>query len=406
MSAPNPRLASPAAFSQQVQTALVRELFTRSGTVDLMVFLPVALLAWAHWGAQPAQALVQWSGGMFVLLVYRFVLARQYQAHGPSLPQGGWVGLEWLGAVALALGLVASLLMLGAQEADALLHLRLVFLVGMASFVVSAIGMHLQICISFLLVLTLGSLWALNLRYPQFLQGYWAISLGLPLYALMLLVRSRGEQQRRREWVIARLEQKRLLDLLNAQVVQERLVAGAMRDQSLAIQADYEQLNERSHRDALTQAYNHGHIDAQLRHYIASLQRRHEDFSVLMMDIDHFKQVNDQHGHLMGDQVLRKLAARVQCTLRQTDLLGRWGGEEFLVLLPHTSQAAAQETAERLRQEVKSMVFESESGPFGITISIGVAQLQPEEAAEALVARTDAAMYAAKHAGRDCVRVA
>ena len=406
MTTPPDRANPSLSVTQQVQSAMVRELFTRSGASDLMVFLPVLLLAWTHWGAQPAVALVQWSGGMCMVLLYRFVLARQYLAHSRALPQGGWLVLEWLGAVALGLGLVASLLMLGGELADALLHLRLVFLVGMASFAVSAIAMHLRICISFLLVLTGGGLWALHLRYPQFMQGYWAISMGLPLYALMLLVRSRGEQQRRREWVMARLEQKRLLDLLNAQVVQERLVAGAMRDQSLAIQADYEQLSERSSRDALTQAYNHGHIEAQLRLHIASLQRRHEDFSVLMMDIDHFKQVNDQHGHLMGDQVLRQLAARVQCTLRQSDLFGRWGGEEFMVLLPHTSQAAAQETAERLRQEVKSMVFESEAGPFGITISIGVAQLQPDEAADALVARVDAAMYAAKHAGRDCVRVA
>lgn len=397
---------SPSAVPQQVQAAMVRELFTRSGVADLMVFLPVLLLAWAHGGAQPAVVLVQWSGGLCLALLYRFVLARQYLAHSQALPQGGWLMLEWLGAVALALGLVASLLVLGGEAADALLHLRLVFLVGMASFVVSAIAMDLRICISFLLVLALGGLWALHLRYPQFMQGYWVISMGLPLYALMLLVRSRGEQQRRREWVVARLEQKRLLALLNAQVVQERLVAGAMRDQSLALQADYDQLSERSSRDALTQAYNHGHLDAQLRHHIASLQRRHEDFSVLMMDIDHFKRVNDQHGHLMGDQVLRQLSARVQCALRQSDLFGRWGGEEFMVLLLHTSQAAAQETAERLRQEVKSLVFESETGPFGITISIGVAQMQPGEGPEALVARADAAMYAAKNAGRDCVRVA
>jgi diguanylate cyclase (GGDEF)-like protein len=119
-----------------------------------------------------------------------------------------------------------------------------------------------------------------------------------------------------------------------------------------------------------------------------------------MYDIDHFKAVNDTHGHHAGDRVLTGLCRIVACNLRQTDVLARWGGEEFMILSPNCDAQQAFELAEKLRRLIEEFVFD-EVGT--MTCSFGVAQFQDGDTAEALTSRADAAMYAAKQKGRNRV---
>lgn len=135
-------------------------------------------------------------------------------------------------------------------------------------------------------------------------------------------------------------------------------------------------------------------------------RRYRRPLSLLLFDIDHFKGVNDAHGHLVGDQVLRVLADTVHKTTRATDVVCRWGGEEFLILMPEQGHDQAVATAERLRQDVSNMVVVTAAGHLSLTISLGVASLkrQEDETLEALIERADAAMYEAKAAGRNTVR--
>lgn|GEM_PF-4025557 len=128
--------------------------------------------------------------------------------------------------------------------------------------------------------------------------------------------------------------------------------------------------------------------------------------SLLAVDVDHFKRVNDQHGHLIGDRALVHLAAVLRADLRSADVVARIGGEEMLVLLPHTGLATATELAERLRAGVETRSLRIADRPLAITVSVGVAERRPGERAEQWLARADAAMYAAKAAGRNCVRLA
>ncbi len=125
-------------------------------------------------------------------------------------------------------------------------------------------------------------------------------------------------------------------------------------------------------------------------------------FSVLLLDIDHFKQVNDTHGHLLGDRVLKCLCERVAGKLRGSDEIARWGGEEFVVVLPTAHQHNALELAERIRQTVAMAPLEG----LAITISIGVAEYVRGESMESLMMRADEALYAAKQGGRNRVRAA
>ena len=125
-----------------------------------------------------------------------------------------------------------------------------------------------------------------------------------------------------------------------------------------------------------------------------------ETWSVLLVDIDHFKSVNDTHGHQAGDEVLRAVTLTLRQELREGDMLGRWGGEEFLALLPATGLEGALVAAERLRRAVSLRTF-----PYagGVTVSIGVTSALPGDHLERMVARADAGMYRAKRAGRNRV---
>jgi diguanylate cyclase (GGDEF)-like protein len=137
------------------------------------------------------------------------------------------------------------------------------------------------------------------------------------------------------------------------------------------------------------------------------LARRHgQALSVILLDIDQFKDVNDEHGHAVGDEVLKKLANIVAETCRHSDVAGRVGGEEFAILLPHTNAQNAQELAERLREQMEQSVIHLARGDVKFTASFGVAQMDAGcESLEALVAMADDGMYKAKQRGRNGVYV-
>lgn len=158
------------------------------------------------------------------------------------------------------------------------------------------------------------------------------------------------------------------------------------------------ELEYRAAHDPLTDLFNRAKIQQLLRTAQASFQRHGTPFALLLFDVDHFKRVNDRYGHGAGDAVLWQMARRVESVLRDTDHLGRWGGEEFLILASHTDEAGAHALAERIRNRVKQEAFE---GIGTITVSFGVAAIEPGLTLEQLEQRADLAMYAAKHAGRD-----
>lgn len=166
------------------------------------------------------------------------------------------------------------------------------------------------------------------------------------------------------------------------------------------------QLRRTAEHDALTGCLNRRSLDQSLaREFQMPVEQ--SPLSVLFIDIDWFKRINDNFGHACGDQCLRSLAATLRAELRPTDVLGRYGGEEFLVLLPGHDGAASRLIAERLRQAVEHSVIEWQGMQVKLTISIGMAARRGEDAdAPALLERADKALYLAKHEGRNCVRVA
>ncbi|RPJ38014.1 MAG: diguanylate cyclase, partial [Chloroflexi bacterium] len=150
------------------------------------------------------------------------------------------------------------------------------------------------------------------------------------------------------------------------------------------------ELEELATRDHLTGAYNRAKFDELIQNELSRLDRYHQPFALVMLDIDHFKQVNDTHGHHAGDQALVELARMVKANLRETDTLTRWGGEEFLILSP----GIGLEQAAALAAKIHRLVVEYEVPIAGrLTISLGVTEARPGDCAEDVLARADAALY-------------
>jgi diguanylate cyclase (GGDEF)-like protein len=160
------------------------------------------------------------------------------------------------------------------------------------------------------------------------------------------------------------------------------------------------QLREASQIDGLTQLLNRRALEARLREAWLHHRRRQAPLALLMIDVDHFKRINDSLGHAAGDSVLQTLAQLLRSSLRGGDLVGRIGGEEFLLVLPETDDQAALALAERLRERARAEQI-------GCTLSVGVSVVQPEDAGfEQALLRADAALYRAKAGGRDRVELA
>jgi diguanylate cyclase (GGDEF)-like protein len=156
--------------------------------------------------------------------------------------------------------------------------------------------------------------------------------------------------------------------------------------------------------DALAGTYNRRHLFELGNIEFRRARRFGRALSVVMLDLDHFKVINDTHGHAVGDRVLNAVAQRCLNHIRDIDILGRYGGEEFIILLPETGAKAAYSLADRLRKRVAEKAVSTKVGPIYITISLGVAMLCDDDPdLETLFDHADSALYAAKEAGRNCV---
>jgi diguanylate cyclase (GGDEF)-like protein len=162
--------------------------------------------------------------------------------------------------------------------------------------------------------------------------------------------------------------------------------------------------------DSLTQAYNRRYFFEQLASELSRAERYGKPLTCVLLDVDHFKQVNDRHGHLVGDRVLARIAEILRGNIRSADVMARFGGEEFVILLPQTEANRAATLVDRIRQEIERERFPAtERGTLRVTVSAGIAPYEPVASAEdpdALLRETDQALYRAKAAGRNRIELA
>jgi len=178
-------------------------------------------------------------------------------------------------------------------------------------------------------------------------------------------------------------------------------------EESLAVTRDHtEVLHTRLSRDGLTQLQTRASVLEGLQEKLERVKKTGAPLCIVMVDIDFFKKVNDNFGHLVGDKVLHDVASRMGGALRASEDVGRYGGEEFLIVLPDAVMGAAHIVAERVRSHVAATPIQASGSLVPVTVSLGLAQALPDEPMDSLIARADSALYEAKRKGRNRVELA
>jgi diguanylate cyclase len=198
-----------------------------------------------------------------------------------------------------------------------------------------------------------------------------------------------------------------LLSVITAPIIYYLVRAPVRRELERRLEAETraETMGRLAVLDALTGTLNRRGIMVALLEAMAYAERYEHPLTVALADIDRFKQVNDRFGHEAGDRVLEGLAEIFRDTVRQSDQVGRYGGEEFLFVFPETTLEASQPIVERIRARASERRFHISSGAIAVTVSIGVTQFEPSEEHGRLLSRVDQAMYQAKRSGRNLVVV-
>lgn len=172
------------------------------------------------------------------------------------------------------------------------------------------------------------------------------------------------------------------------------------------LRRNLQEATNEAQRDFLTGLFNRKAFDRLIDELTSLACEQSTPLSLLMIDVDHFKRFNDEHGHLIGDEVLKMVARMLKDTVKGTDVVARFGGEEFAVILPHTPLAGARVVAENIRRNIASKELrhrDSKSSYGCVTVSIGIAMFDTADTVPLFIKRADEALFAAKHAGRNCV---
>lgn len=195
---------------------------------------------------------------------------------------------------------------------------------------------------------------------------------------------------------------RKLLEDFQKLEVEHQKTKRALEIREIEVRAILAQAHELANTDVLTFLPNRRKIISSLQEEVIRSNRYGAPLSISILDLDHFKKVNDTYGHTAGDEVLRNVAARLRTHIRHPDTIGRYGGEEFLIVLPNSQMQAAAEQASRLCQQVRNLQIDVNETILSVTISVGIAQFRMgQENWEEFLHRADEAMYQAKDQGRD-----
>ncbi len=362
-------VAREAAFAQCVQ-ALRRTLATTpAGWL---------VVAWYCWRSVPHAEIGLWLAAFSVTWLLSLWILRGVARDGAAMARHAHLVLGVAALDGMGWGATACLLMGHDPSLDPWLA---AVLCGVA-----AINAPVYITYIRAYQLQIGALWAMVLlastlhpRRPRVLEALLGLSVFFALlgYYMQSIARRVGEGIR--------------AQLINASLAEQLRMALQLVERDAAT-------------DALTGLGNRRALDGVLQAQVARAGPGGQPFSVMLLDIDHFKQVNDLHGHMVGDDALRAFACRLPEHLRQDDVCARYGGEEFVVVLPATALDVALEVAERVRRSIAETPLLT-APPLRVTVSIGVAGHTPGQTVDELLRQADMAVYAAKRGGRNQIRV-
>lgn len=396
---------SDALPTQSLRAAQLVELLQRSRVSVLMALPALVLVGAVHLGHVELTGIVAWLLPMLVIQVIRLAIARKYADH-PSL--GGGVDrlcrLECVLAGLSGIGWGLSLFALDTGRFDFQLLFKFAALASALGVSMNALSVVLRVYASFVA----GTALTIVVYLAGFSPGLQAVErnsliIGTLVYVAVVFFVGRHVSGLTRKSLGQRLEREEVLRRLDEAYRKEVSLRARLEADSRQMALLNEKLSELSRLDPLTGLANRRHLLEQFAKELNAAQRFGEAFSVVLFDIDDFKAINDQLGHQVGDQVLIGLARLVNAELRDIDSLGRWGGEEFICLLPRAGSDEALACAERLRTRLEAARLIAMLPTRAVTASFGVATWRPGDDADSLVSRADARLYVAKAAGKNQV---
>ncbi len=368
------------------ESALAVELFRRTKFSAPVGTVGVAILALSHLQTQPWQTIGSWMAWMVCLQLLRFWSGRNaLQALSQGQSPTGLLKRETLLSAIVGIGWGSAVFVFNTQAMDQTFYLRLIILAGAMAFIVASTAVFLRVFLAYTLPIGLGA-WLHVLTQP-YVTPHIIFLLSISLYVAMLIAQAINLNRGIRAATASHLAVLHLTEELNATLDSERKLREALKIVSLT--------------DELTGIFNRRGATENLATEIARAKRQGLPLSVLMIDVDNFKPINDTHGHSTGDLVLRTVVQTMKNELRSTDVMGRIGGDEFLVVLPTLGADGALATAQRLHHSVSTATVDLQVRGIAVTISLGLASYRPDEEAHQLLARADKALYNAKEKGRN-----
>ena len=358
-------------------------------TIFLANPLVAAFVSVTFWERVDQSLLVGFNAVMIVLFTPAVLSWRRLRSRERPSDVSRWNerrALLFSGAAGIAWGTAAFILFPvgGPEERAALVMLLSGLCAGSVAFFSSSPVASMAFYVPFM-----GALFVQALRFDRLEQGVLPAAIGVFILCALLFTKTSWRQFVENVRVV--VERDRALDEARASEVQLALALSRMSDLAMV--------------DELTGLKNRRAFFDDADPSIAASRRRGQPIAVALLDLDHFKKINDTKGHSVGDQVLKAVADRITRTLREEQMVGRIGGEEFVILLPDTTTQQALSAVERVRKAVGDTPIETAAGPVRVTVSGGVAPLRDGELVEKAIDHADRAMYRAKSLGRDRVEV-
>ncbi len=365
-----------------------------------------------HWGLIAQLNITLWLGFMCLIQLARLALIHRESAsttgnHNLTRSRNARI---WLNALNGA-GWGAIWFALDSGEMDFLFMFKFGAIAGSTGIAVNSLGVIFPVYFSFLATQIGGTIAYFLTNTPFLLPAQRAAFItGAAVYALVLAIIARNTSNLTQKALEQGFEREQALVEARESHLREQALRENLQTRSRQVEEANQKLNEANERlnllarqDVLTGIFNRRHLLEELERNVHALQRYNTAYSLILFDIDHFKQINDTFGHQTGDLILKAVTAEIATGLREIDAFGRWGGEEFLCILPNTSHEEAMSCAERLCRQLAQCRLLASIPELTVTASFGVVTGFPLDDMDTIMSRADMSLYQAKAAGRNRV---
>jgi diguanylate cyclase (GGDEF)-like protein len=382
--------ASNFTHTPNITNMLAIEMFKRMSGSLATGMIGVAIMLYPHWDSSQWQRPVSWS----IVMLAVYYIRSKYARRGLRVAMNGqdptwFINLQALLCGLTGIGWASALYVFDTGTMDQKFDLRFMILAAAFTFPLSSLSAFKRVFFSYFTGITVPVL--LFIMTESYARQWNVLFPSSAFYIAMIAMISLSANRQIRQ---------AKMDNLQVLALSEKLQKALEAETQLRIELGF-----RADTDDLTGIFNRRGLLAQLKLELARCRRFAHCVAVLMIDIDHFKEVNDTYGHASGDTTIIAMVETIKKQLRETDIFGRLGGEEFLLILPAMDIDGAQVVAERIRECIANTAVALPQRMISITVSIGVAIYSEHDDSDRLLARADAALYSAKHHGRNRVEV-